>query len=160
MPFGMTNAPAVFMDVMNRTLSKYLDRFVVVFIDDILVYSKSKEEHEEHLRQVLQTLREEQLYGKLSKCEFWLEQVQFLGHVISKEGITVDPGKVSAVKDWPRPKNASEVRSFIGLAGYYRRFVKDFSRIAKPVTELTRKLVKFVWNEESEKAFEVLKEKS
>jgi len=134
MSFGLTNAPAAFMDMMNRVFSSYLDRFVVVFIDDILVYSKTKEEHEQHLRLVLQTLREHQLYAKFSKCEFWLDRVVFLGHVISAEGVQVDPKKVEAVMDWPRPKTVTEIRSFLGLAGYYRRFVKDFSRIAAPLT--------------------------
>ncbi len=111
--------------------SPYLDQFVVVFIDDILVYSKNREEHEEHLRIVLRTLQENHLYAKLSKCEFWLEKVAFLGHVISKEGVSVDPSKIEAVTRWERPKNMSDIRSFLGLAGYYRRFVKDFSKIAR-----------------------------
>ena len=123
MPFGLTNAPAVFMALMNKIFPEYLDQFVVVFIDDILVYSKTKEEHEEHLRIALQLLRENQLYAKLNKCEFWLEQVAFLGHLISREGLSVDPSKIEAVVQWERPKNVSEIRSFLGLAGYYRRFV-------------------------------------
>jgi hypothetical protein len=136
MPFGLTNAPAVFMDLMNRVFHEYLDRFVIVFIDDILVYSKSLEEHEDHLRIVLQILRDKKLYAKLKKCEFWLNQVVFLGHVVSKDGITVDPSKIEAVVSWDRPTNVSEVRSFLGLAGYYRRFVEGFSRIAAPLTHL------------------------
>ena len=126
LPFGLTNAPAAFMDLMNRVFKPYLDKFVVVFIDDILIYSKSHKEHGEHLRIVLQTLRTHQLYAKLSKCEFWLNSVSFLGHVISKEGVQVDPKKVEAVSNWPRPTNVTEIRSFLGMAGYYRRFVKDF----------------------------------
>ena len=139
MPFGLTNAPAAFMDLMNRVFRKYLDKFVIVFIDDILIYSKSPEEHEEHLRLALQTLKEHQLYAKFSKCEFWLRKVHFLGHVVSAEGITVDPAKIEAVKEWKAPRSVTEIRSFLGLAGYYRRFVEGFSKIAAPLTALTRK---------------------
>ena len=134
MPFGLPNAPTVFMDLMNRVFHEYLDRFVFVLIDDILVYSKSQEEHEEHLRMVLQILRDKKLYAKLKKCEFWLNQVVFLGHVISRDGITVDPSKIEAIVNWDVPTNVSVVRSFLGLAGYYRRFVEGFSRIATPLT--------------------------
>ncbi|KAJ4814752.1 polyprotein [Rhynchospora pubera] len=126
MPFGLTNAPAAFMDLMNRVFHDYLDSFVVIFIDDILIYSRTHEEHAGHLRAVLARLREHQLFGKLSKCEFWLEEVAFLGHVISGKGLSVDPTKVQAVASWAQPKNVSEVRSFLGLAGYYRRFVEGF----------------------------------
>ncbi|GJU71081.1 putative reverse transcriptase domain-containing protein [Tanacetum coccineum] len=153
MPFGLTNAPAVFMDLMNRVFHEFLDKFVIVFIDDILVFSKSKEEHEEHLRTVLQILRQEKLYAKFSKCEFWLSKVAFLGHIVSAEGITMDPAKVEAITKWPRPTSVTEVRSFLGLAGYYRRFVEGFSRLALPLTKLMRKGEKFVWNEEREKSF-------
>ena len=129
MPFGLTNAPAAFMDLMNRVFRPYLDQFVVVFIDDILVYSKDAQEHEHHLRIVLQTLRENQLFTKLSKCDFWLKEVSFLGHIVSAEGIRVDPVKIEAIVNWKPPRNVTEVRSFLGLAGYYRRFVQDFSVI-------------------------------
>nr|GEV50974.1 putative reverse transcriptase domain-containing protein [Tanacetum cinerariifolium] len=139
MPFGLTNAPAVFMDLMNRIFHEYLDKFFIVFIDDILVFSKSKEEHEHHLCTVLQTLRQEKLYAKFSKCEFWLSSVAFLGHIVSAEGITMDPAKVEAITKWPRPTSVTEVRSFLGLAGYYRRFVEGFSRLALPLTKLMRK---------------------
>ncbi|XP_021769525.1 uncharacterized protein LOC110733773 [Chenopodium quinoa] len=159
MSFGLTNAPAVFMDLMHRIFRSYLDKFLVVFIDDILIYSKDKEEHKKHLRKVLSYLREHQLYAKLSKCEFWLEKVAFLGDVISKEGVSVDPSKIRAVNDWSTPKNVSDVRSFLGLAGYYRRFVKDFSRIAKLVTSLMKKEHKFSWTQECEEAFKTLKER-
>nr|GEZ21752.1 retrotransposon protein, putative, Ty3-gypsy subclass [Tanacetum cinerariifolium] len=159
MPFGLTNAPAVFMDLMNRIFHEFLDKFVIVFIDDILVFSKSKAEHKDHLRTVLQTLRHEKLYAKFSKCEFWLSSVAFLGHIVSAEGITVDPTKVEAITKWPRPTSVTEVRSFLGLAGYYRRFVEGFSRLALPLTKLMRKGEKFVWNEEREKSFEELKQR-
>nr|GEX13128.1 DNA/RNA polymerases superfamily protein [Tanacetum cinerariifolium] len=139
MPFGLTNAPALFMDLMNRIFHEYLDKFVIVFIDDILVYSKTKEEHEEHLRIMLGTLCQEKLYAKFSKCEFWFGQVAFFGHIVSADGITMDPAKVEAITKWPRPKTVTEVRSFLGLAGYYRRFVEGFSRLALPLTKLMRK---------------------
>ncbi|KAL5549690.1 hypothetical protein UlMin_004921 [Ulmus minor] len=157
MPFGLTNAPAAFMDLMNRVFRNYLDKFVVVFIDDILIYSKSKEEHEEHLRNTLDTLKKNKLYAKFKKCEFWLEKVGFLGHIVSRDGISVDPSKTEAVSGWSRPKTISEVRSFLGMAGYYRRFVEGFSRIATPLTALTRKNHRFEWTEACEKSFQELK---
>ena len=144
MPFGLTNAPAAFMDLMNRVFRIYLDQFVVVFVDDMLVYSLDVETHWMHLKAVLETLRQNQLFAKFSKCEFWLEEVAFLGHVISGAGIKVDPAKVEAVSSWVRPKTVFEIRSFLGLAGYYRRFIQDFSKIAEPLTRLTRKEVSFV----------------
>ncbi|KAK4407587.1 Transposon Ty3-G Gag-Pol polyprotein [Sesamum angolense] len=113
MPFGLTNAPAAFMSLMNKTLQPFLDQFVIVFIDDILIYSSSREEHEQHLRTVLQILREKQLYAKFIKCEFWMEEIAFLGHVVSKEGVQPDPAKVKAIMEWESPKNVSEVRSFL-----------------------------------------------
>lgn len=119
MPFGVTNAPAAFMDLMNLVFKPYLDDFVVVFIDDILIYSASVEAHENHLRLILQTLQDKRLYAKLKKCEFWLPEVKFLGHVVTKEGITVDPHKIEAILNWLMPTNVSEVHSFLGLAGYY-----------------------------------------
>ena len=130
MSFGLTNAPAYFMYPMNKVFMEYLDKFVVVFIDDILVFSKTEEEHEQHLRMVLDKLREHQLYAKFSKCEFWLHEVGFLGHVLTEEGLSVDPAKIEAVTEWQSPSNVKEVRSFIGLAGYYRKFVEGFSSIA------------------------------
>ncbi|XP_077248532.1 uncharacterized protein LOC143888109 [Tasmannia lanceolata] len=157
MPFGLTNAPAIFMDLMNRVFKPFLDQFVVVFIDDILIYSKSEEEHAKHLGLALETLRKNQLYAKFSKCEFWLERVAFLGHVISKEGIEVDPAKIQAVTSWKQPTNVTEIRSFLGLAGYYRKFVEGISILAGPLTKLTRKNVKYVWNEECESSFQELK---
>jgi hypothetical protein len=157
MPMGVTNAPGTFMALMNRVFSPFLDKFVVVFLDDILVYSKSEEEHEEHLRIVLQTLRKEKLYAKRSKCEFRLKSIAFLGHVVSEEGVAVDPRKVQAVKDLSVLTTVKEIKGFIGMAGYYKRFVKDFSKIAAPLTKLTRKGEKFEWTEECDKAFEELK---
>ncbi|KAL0561349.1 hypothetical protein IC582_001774 [Cucumis melo] len=159
MSFGLTNAPAVFMDLMNRVFREFLDTFVIVFIDDILIYSKTEAEHEEHLRMVLQTLRDNKLYAKFLKCEFWLKQVSFLGHVVSKAGVSVDPAKIEAVTGWTRPSTVSEVRSFLGLAGYYRRFVENFSRIATPLTQLTRKGAPFVWSKACEDSFQNLKQK-
>ena len=143
MPFGLTNAPAVFMDLMNRVFRPYLYQFVVVFIDDIVVYSKNEEEHEQHLRIVLQTLREKQLYAKLSKCDFWLKEVFFLGHIVSAKGIKVDPAKIEAIVNWKPPRNVTKVRSFVGLAEYDGRFVNGFSVIASPLIKLLRKDVKF-----------------
>ncbi|KAA3466799.1 DNA/RNA polymerases superfamily protein [Gossypium australe] len=157
MPFGLTNALASFMDFMNRVFQPYLDRFLVVFIDDILVYSKTDDEHDEHLRVVLQVLREKQLYAKLSKCEFWLKEVTFLGHVISAERIRVDPRKIKAVLDWKQLKTVSETSSFLGLVGYYQRFVERFSLIAAPLTKLLRKGVSFNWTDLQQKSFEKLK---
>ncbi|KAK1649629.1 hypothetical protein QYE76_067434, partial [Lolium multiflorum] len=158
-PFGLTNAPAIFMNLMNKIFMPCLDKFVIVFIDDILIYSKDKAEHAEHLRIVLQTLREHQLYAKFSKCEFWLDQVEFLGHVISKDGIAVNPSKVASVLDWEAPKNVKEIRGFLGMAGYYRRFIEGFSKIAGPMTKFLRKNTPFVWSDECEKSFQTLKEK-
>ncbi|GJR62887.1 putative reverse transcriptase domain-containing protein [Tanacetum coccineum] len=157
MPFGLTNAPVVFMDLMNRIFHEYLDKFVIVFIDDILVYSKSEEEHEQHLRIMLEILRQKKLYAKFLKCEFWLQQVAFLGHIVSADGIIMDPSKVEAITKWPRPTTVTEVRSFLGLAGYYRRFVEGFSRLALPLTQLMRKGEKFVWTDERNESFEELK---
>ena len=131
---------------------------MIVFIDDILVYSRSEEEYAMHLRFVLQNLREHQLYAKFSKCEFWLDQVTFLGHVVSKDGIQVDPKKIEAIIEWPRPTTVTEVRSFLGLAGYYRRFVKDFYTIAAPLSRLTQKNVKFIWTDRCEEHFQLLKD--
>ncbi|WVZ57819.1 hypothetical protein U9M48_008158 [Paspalum notatum var. saurae] len=139
MSFGLTNAPAFFMYMMNSVFMNELDKFVVVFIDDILIYSKNEKEHEEHLRIVLARLREHKLYAKFTKCAFWLKEVGFLGHVLSEKGVAVDPSKVEAVLNWKQPESVTRIRSFLGLAGYYRRFIKDFSKIAKPMTSLTKK---------------------
>ncbi|GJU49659.1 putative reverse transcriptase domain-containing protein [Tanacetum coccineum] len=159
MPFGLTNAPAVFMDLMNRVCKPYLDKFVIVFIDDILIYSRNKEEHANHLRIILELLKKEKLYAKFSKCDFWIRIVQFLGHLIDSQGLHVDPAKIEAVKNWTSPTTPTEIRQFLGLAGYYRRFIKDFSKIAKSLTELTQKNKKYIWGENQESAFQLLKQK-
>jgi hypothetical protein len=148
MSFGLTNAPTYFMYLMNKVVMEYLDKFVVVFIDDILIFSKTEEEHEKHLRMVLEKPISNQLYAKFSKCESWLTKVAFLGHVISAGGVSVDPSKVKDVLNWTLPTNASEIHSFLGLAGYYRRFIKDFSKIAKPMIRLLEKNKDFDWTEE------------
>jgi hypothetical protein len=157
MSFGLTNALAYFMNLMNKVFMEELDEFVVVFIDDILVYSKSVEEHEKHLRVVLEKLRAHKLYAKFSKCEFWLEKISFLRHILTAEGVAVDPEKVETASNWRQPTNVSEIRSFLGLAGYYRRFIEGFSKIARPMTELLKKLKKFTWTEICERSFQELK---
>ncbi|GJX59364.1 putative reverse transcriptase domain-containing protein [Tanacetum coccineum] len=156
-PFGLTNAPAVFMDLMNRVCKPYLDKFVIVFIDDILIYSKNKEEHGKHLKTILNLLWSEKLYAKFLKCDFWLDSVQFLGHVIDSNGVHVDPAKIEAIKNWAAPTTPTEVRQFLGLAGYYRRFIKEFSLISKPLTKLTQKNKPYVWGDDEEEAFQTLK---
>jgi len=157
MPFGVTNAPAAFMDYMNWIFRPFLNKFIVVFINDILIYSNTQEEHAEHLRLVLSVLREKQLYVKLSKCEFWMDELQFLGHVIFAHDIVVDPAKVKAVVKWESPKSAIEIRSFVGLASYYRRFIEGFSKIVAPLTQLTRKDQPFTWTDKCEESFQELK---
>jgi hypothetical protein len=159
MPFGLTNAPAFFMNLMNKVFMEELDKFVVVFIDDILIYSKSRKDHEHHLRVVLERLKAHQLYTKLNKCEFWLEKIAFLGHILTAEGIEVDPSKVEAISKWNQLSNVSEVRSFLGMAGYYHRFIKGFSSIARPMTELLKKDNKFMWTPKCEESFQIIKKK-
>jgi hypothetical protein len=157
MSFWLTNVSAHFIYLMNSIFMPKLDRFIMFFIDDILVYSKSTVEHEEHLRVVLQRLRDHQLYAKFSKCEFCINEVSFLGHVISPEVIVVDPGKVRDVLDWKPPTSVTQVRSFFGLAGYYRRFIPNFSKISKPITELLKKGKKYMWSKDCDEAFNTLK---
>ncbi|GJZ73485.1 putative reverse transcriptase domain-containing protein [Tanacetum coccineum] len=159
MPFGLANASAVFMDLMNQVCKLYLDKFMIVFIDDILMYSKSKQEREEHLKLILEFLKKEELYAKFSKCEFWIPKVQFLGHVIYSRGIYVDPAKIESIKDWTFPKTPTKIRQFLGLAGYYRRFIEGFLKIAKSMTKLTQKKVKFVWGDKEEAKFQLIKQK-
>ena len=145
------------MDLMNKVFQPYLDQFVVVFVDDILIYSQSEVEHEDHFRIILQLLRDHQFYAKFSKCEFWLAEVGFLGHVVLASGMSVDMGKVEAMISWERLKSVFEIRNFLGLARYYRRVIEDFFRLAAPMTRLTRKEVKFVWDDSRERAFKELK---
>jgi hypothetical protein len=157
MSFRLTNASAYFMYLMNKVFMEHLDKFVVVFINDILVFSKMEEEHEKHLRLVLEKHRSNKLYAKFSKCEFWLTKVPFLGHVISAGGVSVDPGKVKDVLNWIPPTTTSEIRSFLGLVGYYHRFIKDFSKIAKPMMKLLEKNKAFEWTAECQASFEELR---
>ncbi|KAK1619573.1 hypothetical protein QYE76_025090 [Lolium multiflorum] len=157
MSFGLTNAPAYFMNLMNKIFMNFLDKFVVVFIDDILIYSKTEEEHEQHLEIILETLRQHKLYAKFSKCEFWLKEVGFLGHILSAGGIAVDPAKIKTVAEWKVPTTQTEVRAFLGLAGYYRRFVEGFSSIARPMTQLLKKDKRFDWTDKCEESFQKLK---
>nr|GEZ75073.1 putative reverse transcriptase domain-containing protein [Tanacetum cinerariifolium] len=209
MPIGLTNVPAIFMDLMNRVCKPYLDEFVIVFIDDIIIYSKNKKEHEEHLKAIMELLKKDELYAKFSKCECWIPKVQFLGHMINSQGIHVDPAKIESIKDWASPKTPTEICQFLGLAGvkfdwgekqeavfqllkqklycapilalpdgskdfvvycdashkglglagYYRRFIEGFLKIAKSMTKLTQKGVKFDWGEKQEAAFQLLKQK-
>jgi hypothetical protein len=159
MSFGLTNAPAYFMNLMNKVFMEYLDRFVVVFIDDILIYSKNESDHEQHLRLVLQKLRDNQLYAKFSKCEIWIDKVLFLGHIISNGGISVDPAKVKKIVVWSIPTTFTEIQSFLELAGYYRSFIEGFSKIAKPMTSLLEKGREFKWDEKCQESFDQLKER-
>jgi hypothetical protein len=157
MSFGLTNALTHFTYLMNLVFMPELDKFVVVVIDDILIYYKNKEDHAEHLWTVLTRLREHQLYAKFSKCMFWLEEIQFLGHVLSAKGIAIDPSKVKDILEWKSPTTVHQVRSFLGLAGYYLRFIPNFSKIVKPITELLKNDVKFNWFPKCNEAFGQLK---
>jgi hypothetical protein len=143
MSFGLTNAPAYFINLMNKVFLEYLDKFVVMFIDDILVYSQDEETHEEHLRLVLQKLRDNHLYAKFLKCDFWLKEVAFLGHIITDGGIKVDLCKINDILNWKQPKDVSKFISFLGLAGYYKRFDEGFSKLVKPLTSLLEKVKEF-----------------
>jgi len=158
MPFGLKNAPATFQHFINDVLSDYLDDFVISYIDDILIYSNSLEEHHEHVKKVLKKLLENDLYIKLEKCEFDVTETTFLGYILSKDGLKVDPEKVKAILDWPVPSNVKEIQSFIGLCNYYRIFIKDFAKIARPLHKLTRKNVPFLWGSDQQKSFDKLKE--
>ncbi|MCH94441.1 hypothetical protein A2U01_0015401 [Trifolium medium] len=156
MPFGLTNAPSTFQSAMNDAFRPFLRRFVTVFFDDILVYSKSTQEHVFHLQQVLQCLEDKEFFAKGSKCQFFQTSVEYLGHLVSSEGVRADPSKVSAMNSWPKPKNLKQLRGFLGLTGYYRRFVANYATIAAPLTELLKK-DNFVWSEKANNAFELLK---
>jgi hypothetical protein len=147
------------MNMMNKVFMDELDKFVVVFIDDMLIYSSTAKEHEQHLRVVLEWLRQNQLYAKFSKCDFWLKEIAFLGHVLIAEGVAVDPTKIEAVKEWEQPHNVTDIRSFLGLVGYYRRFIENFSKIAKPMTNLLKKTNEFERTPECEHNFQTLKQK-
>ena len=158
MPFGLTNALSNFMWIMNQVLQPFLGKCVVVYFDDIFIHSKSKKEHVRHLREVFKVLRENKLYANLKECVFMKNSLLFLGYVVSSEGIKVDEEKVKAIREWPTPKNANDVRSFHGLASFYRRFIKHFSSIVAPITEFLKK-GRFHWGEEQESSFALIKEK-
>ncbi|MCW3101545.1 MAG: uncharacterized protein JWL77_7163 [Chthonomonadaceae bacterium] len=158
LPFGLTNAPATFMHLMQSIFDPHLDQFVIVFLDDILIFSKSLEDHRQHVRRVLELLRKNKLYAKESKCEFFKQSISFLGHVVSGEGIGMETNKVEAVQEWPIPTSVTAVRAFLGLAGYYRRFVRNFSEIALPLTDLLRTEIKFRWTDIRQTAFQRLKQ--
>jgi hypothetical protein len=159
MPFGLTNAPSTFMRLMNEVLRPFIGLFVVVYFDDILIYNKSMKEHLEHLRAVFEALRAARLFGNMDKCTFCTQRVSFLGYVVTPQGIEVDSSKVEALQGWPTPTTVTQIRSFLVLAGFYRRFVRDFSSIAAPLHELTKKGVSFDWGPTQEKAFNTLKDK-
>ncbi|KAL0551120.1 hypothetical protein IC582_010202 [Cucumis melo] len=156
MPFVLTNAPSTFQALMNQVFKPFLRRFVLVFFDDILVYSKGIEEHVQHLEVVLEILRESELYANFDKCNFTKPRISYLGHYISVKGIEVDPEKIRAVKEWPTLSNVREMRGFLGLTGYYRRFVQNYGSIATPLTQLLKARA-YKWTEETEAAFEKLK---
>src|ERR1041384_5847816 len=153
MSFGLTNAPATFSLLMNSIFMEYLDKKFVVYLDDILIYSKNEEEHAGHLRLILEKLREHKLYAKYSKCEFCLPEVTYLGHVISKDGIAVTPERIQAILDWTPPKTVKQVRSFLGLASYCCCFVENFSKIVRPLTNMLQKGVKFEWTDKCQESF-------
>ena len=157
LPFGLTNAPATFMHLMHETFREFLDDFVLVFLDDILIYSKTLEEHERHVRRCWTSCAQQKLYAKESKCEFFKTEVEFLGHIVGRDGVRMMEDKVQAVSEWPTPTKVGDVRAFLGTAGYYRKFIRDFSAIAAPLTELTKDAVKFDWGAAQQAAFDKLK---
>lgn len=157
MPFGLTNAPATFQSIMNRMLEPFLRKFILVFMDDILIYSQSLEEHIQHVQQVLQLLADNQFYIKASKCNFAKTELEYLGHLISKKGVATEPSKVAAVAQWPSPQNLKQLRGFLGLTGYYRRFIHQYGIMSRPLTQLLKKNNKFMWTSNEQQAFENLK---
>ena len=158
MPFGVTNAPAQFMNMMNDLLGEYLDRFVLVFLDDILIYSATLDQHTEHVRQVLQKLRDHRLYAKASKCEFVKDSIEFLGHQICGGGLTPTEAKLKAIREWATPQNVTDIRSFLGFTNYYRRYIWNYSDIAGPLTDLTKKEMAWQWGPYQKNAFAAMKE--
>lgn len=158
MPFGLTNAPACFQRLINNVLRNYLDIFVTAYLDDIIIYSEREEDHMEHVKTVLRALQEWKLQLKLKKCEFSTKRTEFLGHILEPGRIGMDPAKVQSIIEWPTPKTVKEVQSFLGLGNYYRQFIKGYSRIAAPLTDITRKDLGYQWEEKQEKAFQQLKE--
>jgi RNase H-like domain found in reverse transcriptase/Reverse transcriptase (RNA-dependent DNA polymerase) len=158
MPFGLTNAPASFQNLMNDVFRPYLDKFVVVYLDDILVYSKNLEEHKKHVRLVMDLLKANNLWAKAEKCTFHTDEVEYLGFIVGKGGVRMDPSKVSSIKDWPPPKNVKDVQTFLGFANFYRRFIHHYSKLAEPLTRLTRKNTPFTFNSRALDAFNALKE--
>lgn len=158
-PFGLTGAPGIFQTFKNNIFRPYLDKFVLVYLDDILIYSKTKDEHLKHLEVILDKLREHIIYGKLSKCKFMRNEISYLGHRIDEKGIKVDPRNIESVQNFEPPENVTQVQSFPGLRNYYRRFVKDFATVATPISDLTKKNVEFIWGKEKQTAFEILKQK-
>lgn len=158
MPFGLTNAPATFQKMMNEVFAPNIRKYVLVFFDGILIYSKSMKDHDEHLQSVLAVLRQHKLFAKKSKCGFGLDHIDYLGYIISKEGVSTDPEQIRAMVEWHVPKNLKAMRAFLGLTGYYRRFIQGYGTIAKPLTKLTKK-GKFLWNPRAQEAFETLKKK-
>ena len=146
MPFGLTNAPATFQSCMNHIFRSHLRKFLLVFFDDILIYSRTWEEHLQHIEAVLHILEEQQFYAKLSKCEFGMTEMLYLGHIIGVDGVRVHEEKIRAIRDWPEPRNVMELQGFIGICTYYRKFVKNFSQLAVPLTYLTKKGA-FSWSD-------------
>src|ERR1700675_468903 len=157
MPFGLKNAPATFVRLMDEVFQDYLDRFLIVYLDDIVVYSKSLDEHLHHLELIFSRLCEHKLYAKLERCQFMQNEIKFLGHLVSAEGICVNPDKVKAIVDWPTPKTVKDVRAFLGISGYYRKFIQNYSKVAAPLTELLKDEQRFKWGEEQQHAFDTLK---
>jgi len=157
MPFGLCNAPATFQHFMNEILADYLDKFAVVYLDDILIFSSTRDEHFQHVKLILERLRKHSLYGKLEKCQFHQTKVEFLGYIVSKDGIKMDPSKIDAIQSWPEPTNVKELQAFIGFSNFYRRFINKFSFTILPLTKLLKKDVKWNWSEEATKSFLYLK---